>query len=140
MDTKLKLLIVTLTILIVGCKSAREVVYKPAGFHIEFGKSGGFTNVPMNYLINGDRKVFKHETDKYIYLKTISKQELANLKQILEKSEFSTLALNEPGNMTYFLKVKDNSYENNVQWNDQSDAESAKLIYHQLVELVKSKP
>ena len=140
MDTKLKLLIVTFAILIGGCKSAREVVYKPAGFNIEFGKSGGFTNVPTDYLINGDRKVFKHETDKYIYLKTISKQELTNLKQIFEKSEFSTLVLNEPGNMTYFLKVKDSSYENDVQWNDQSDAERVKLIYYQLVELIKSKP
>ena len=138
MNGKLKLIVVTIVILIIGCKSTKEVIYEPTDFKIEFGKSGGFTNVPMDYLINGNGNVYKHVEGDYSYVKTISKKHLKELKQALKMKEFGKVTINEPGNMTYFINVKCPEFENNIQWNDQSKADIANLIYDQLISILKN--
>lgn len=133
----LKLIIVLFVFIITGCKSTSEMVYKSSNFEIEFGNSGGFTNMPMDYYITNDGAIFKKIDENFNYVKTISNKQLNDFKKLFKRKDFRKLSINEPGNMTYFLKVKSKKYENNIQWNEQSVADEANLIYNQLISILK---
>lgn len=136
MKTRIKWMIAILVLLIAGCKTTNEI-YNHQNIKIEFGNSGGFTNASMNYHIDNNGNLFKQIEQKFVYIKTIDRKQLKEFNKMLKVTNYQQMNLNEPGNLTYYIKVKSPKYSNIVQWNDQSKAKEADQIYNQLISIVK---
>ncbi len=123
--------------LIVSCCNTKKAVYQEDEFQIFFGNSGGFTNAKMEYVINGDRNVFKLEQDTAMFVKKISKGEMKEIRTLFLESDFGNLVLNNPGNMTNFIEIKSSEYNNKVNWSG-NENEMIADIYKQLLTILKT--
>jgi len=105
-------------------------------FQIRFGKSGGFTNIPMEYMLDGSGDIFKIQNDT-LNAGSVSRRKIRKLKERLTELDFEHLDVSDQGNMTYFISVITDAYNNTVKWNDQTDNEPLKEFYKELLEYVK---
>ena len=64
-----------------------------------------------------------------VLLKIIHKQ--------LNKLDFENLKLNEKGNMTYFIEVKTDKFQNKISWSNQAQNDSINQFYKDLVKTLK---
>lgn len=108
-----------------------------SGFEIYFGKTGGFTNLPMEYLLNEDGKILKIQNDTTIEIQTITRKQMKALKNLLDEIEFQDIDINEPGNITYYIRADTKKYKNTVRWTDSSDNQKVKDLYRQLLTILK---
>jgi hypothetical protein len=126
-----------LLILFASCNASRISVYKPTDSQIFFGSQGGFTNAKLEYVLNDDRNVFKIEKDSMIFIKKISNFQFQDIKSSIDISGFRNLQLNSPGNMSYFIRIKTNEYENKVVWSNLNTNNQVELIFGKLFESLK---
>jgi hypothetical protein len=126
-----------LLILFSSCNISKNNVYKQTDSQIFFGNQGGFTNAKLEYVINDDRNVFKIDKDQVIFIKQISKEQFKDIQRIIEESGFRDLELKSPGNISYFIRVKTNEYENRVIWSDLAKSDKVELLYGKLFESLK---
>lgn len=135
----MKKLIFVFSILAVlfSCNSSRKMVYQQTDFQIKFGSSGGFTNAVEQYLINGDRNVFKVKGEEKTFLKQISKKQFNEIKGMLKELNFEQIELTERGNMTYFIEVNTPEYSNRILWSNGNENVEAQNLYKQLALTLK---
>jgi hypothetical protein len=124
-------------ILFFSCNASKNIVYKQTDSQIFFGNQGGFTNAKLEYVLNDDRNVFKIEKDTVIFFKQISKEQFKDIQHTIEESGFRDLQLKSPGNISYFIRVKTNEYENRVIWSDLAKSDKVELLYGKLFESLK---
>jgi hypothetical protein len=108
-----------------------------SGFEIYFGKSGGFTNIPMEYVLNEDGKVLKIQNDTTIEIQTITRKQMKEIKNLLDEIEFQDIDIDEPGNITYYIRTDSKKYQNTVRWTDTSDNQKVKDLYRKLLTTLK---
>jgi hypothetical protein len=130
-------LISAVILLIISCTNSKKTVYKEDESQIFFGNSGGFTNAKMEYVINGDRNLYKIDKDTTIFVKKISRDQFKELNKIITDIDFGKLVLNNPGNMTHFIHVKCSEYDNKVNWSGEEN-ESVTDLYKFLLSTLKS--
>ena len=106
------------------------------GNSVRFGKSGGFTNIPMEYVLHDDRHVYEIVADSTIFVNRISRKQMKDIEELLDSVDFKNLKMTETGNMTYFMHAKFKSWENKVQWTDISENEQLKNIYKKLLSTI----
>lgn len=135
MKSFLPLVVIFFTI--VSCCNSKKAVYQEDEYQIFFGNSGGFTNAKMEYVINGDRNVFKIENETTLFVKKISKDEMKEIMNLFSESEFGKLVLNNPGNITNFIEVKSSEYKNKVSWSE-NENEMISDIYKHLLTIIKT--
>jgi len=128
-----------LLFLLSACSSLKNTVYKPSSFEIRFGHLGGFTNLPMEYLINGDRNVFKVQHDTIFCVNKLTREELEGIQCSFNELNFETMHLDVPGDMTYFIRVKTPEYANEVQWYHLSGNAEVKELYSILLTTLAEK-
>jgi hypothetical protein len=69
----------------------------------------------------------------------IKKELVSEFECSLTCSGFRDLVINEPGNMTYFIKVEKAGYQNEVRWSDNDQNPQLKTLYDSLMDIVKEK-
>ena len=106
-------------------------------FEIYFGKSGGFTNIPMEYVLNEDGRILKIQNDTTIEIQTITKKQMKEIKNLLNEIKFQDIEINEPGNITYYIRTYTKKYQNTVRWTDSSDNQKVKNLYLKLLTTLK---
>jgi len=131
------LLITTVILLAISCTNSKKTVYKENEFQIFFGNSGGFTNAKMEYVVNGDRNIYKVENDTTSFVKKISINQFKELNKMITDIDFGKVVLNNPGNMTNFIEVKCPEYNNKVSWSGEEN-ESIIDLYKYLLSTLKS--
>ncbi len=124
-------------LLFISCTNSKKTVYKENEFQIFFGNSGGFTNAKMEYVVNGDRNIYKFENDSTIFIKKISRDQFKELNKMITDINFGKLVLNNPGNMTNFIEIKCSEYENKVSWSGEEN-EAVIDLYKYLLSTLKS--
>lgn len=130
-------LITTVILLAISCTNSKKTVYKENVFQIFFGNSGGFTNAKMEYVVNGDRNIYKVENDTTTFVKKISRDQFKDLSKMITDIDFGKVVLNNPGNMTNFIEVKCSEYNNKVSWSG-NENESIIDLYKYLLSILKS--
>lgn len=128
---------IILLILFASCNSSKITVYKQTDSQIFFGNQGGFTNTKLEYVLNDDRNVFKIDNDAVIFIKQISNYQFKEIQHSIDESGFRNLQLNSPGNMSHFIRIKTNEYENKVVWSNLNTNDQVELIYGKLFESLK---
>jgi len=106
---------------------------------IYFGKYGGFTNIPMEYVLFEKGQLYKIESDSLLKTCKISKKQIITIDSLLQEMDFRNLDVNDPGNITYHIRVVKTNYEKEVKWTDSSDQQKLKELYKTLLATIKNK-
>lgn len=122
--------------LLFSCINSRKA-NNQSKFVIYFGKTGGFTNIPMEYMFDENGQIFKIQLDTTITVNQISKKQVREIKNLLTDIEFKNIEINESGNITYYIKTYSQKYENTVRWTDSSDNLKVKELYQKLLSTIK---
>lgn len=131
------LLIIGLLILTNSCNNLKKMCPDKTTFEIHFGKSGGFTNMQMEYKMCENGNIIKIQNDVSQKINTIKKNKINTIKNLLLDSDFEHLKIIEPGNITYFITVKTDKFKNTVKWNDLIINDSLKNLYKELLMTIK---
>ncbi|HBE42340.1 MAG TPA: hypothetical protein DDW27_14265 [Bacteroidales bacterium] len=107
---------------------------------IHFGRTGGFTNIPVEYLINAKGEVLRISAFEPDTVNRIPVKRLKSIIRELKDIDFKHIELNDPGNMSYFIKVRTREYENSVTWNDLTPNDTLKDFYKKLIRTIKPDP
>ena len=106
---------------------------------IYFGKRGGFTNIPMEYVLFEKGQLFKMQNDSLLRIQRIGRKKLKEIDSLLTASNFREIDVNDPGNITYYIKVAGENYEKEVNWSDSTDQADLFLIYKTLLATIREK-
>lgn len=116
-----------------GCaqKMTMEKISTP---QIAFGSGGGFTNLLIEYYLLEDGKIVQKskEGQGYNILTRIDKDKATQCFANSKILKLDTLAFNEPGNMYYFITIRnDAKSENRIVWgsNDKPAPNEVKSFY-----------
>ncbi len=130
---KKHLIMAAAIILLCSCINTRQFAYTLKSPRIHFGKRGGFTNIPLEYVLTEKGQLFKLENDSMHKIRKVSSGQLDNINSLIENTSFRDLSINEPGNITYFIRVVTNDYDNEVFWYDSSEIQGLAMIYSALI-------
>jgi hypothetical protein len=130
------IILVSLFILLISCAQPRKMTGSDAGESVRFGKTGGFTNIPMEYALQKNRRVYEIAADTANPVNRISRKEMKEIAAALDSMDFKSLTLNEPGNMTYFVLVRNESWQNRIQWSDNTNNEQVRNLYKLLLKTI----
>ncbi|MBN1950344.1 MAG: hypothetical protein JW801_04020 [Bacteroidales bacterium] len=131
---KKPLIMAAAIILLCSCINTRQFAYTLKSPRIHFGKRGGFANIPLEYVLTEKGQLFKLENDSLLKIRKINSGQLDNINSLIGNTSFRDLSIKEPGNITYFIRVVRNDYENEVLWFDSSEMQGLAMIYSALME------
>jgi len=105
-----------------------------------FGSGGGFTNQVSEYRLLEDSRLFYRKNNDSSFTE-LKKQDVKTTKRLLEdaKALFEDVPeLNEPGNVYYYIKLKNANNTQQIVWGRANTEvpEKAKDLYKQLMNLV----
>lgn len=124
-------------LILFSCNTSKNTVYRQTDSQIYFGNSGGFTNLKLEYVLNEDGNIFKITRDSTFYIKKIDHNRFKDIQCSINECEFRNIQLNSPGNMTYFIRVKTNEFDNKVVWSDVTTLGPVENIYNKLFDSLK---
>jgi len=134
------LIIFLIMILPQSCYNTRRISGSRARTVIQFGRTGGFTNIPVEYSINAKGEVLRISASEPDTVNIIRVKRLRCLIRELNDIDFKHIELNDPGNISYFIKVRTRHYENSAIWNDLTPNDTLKNIYKKLITTIKPDP
>jgi hypothetical protein len=123
--------------LIICCANPKKMMNNTSIDRIYFGKYGGFTNIPMEYVLFEKGQLYKMESDSLLKTSKISKKQINAIDSLLQEIDFQHFELNEPGNITYYIKVVKTGYEKEIKWTDTTVNEKLKKLYTTLLATIK---
>lgn len=136
---KLILSILCLLPLLFGCKSTHYTPKNYTGNQMVVGSSGGVTGMMKEYVLLDNSHLFLSKGLKGEW------KELRILKKSITKEIFtkagelnlSTVKFNHPGNITYYLILKQPPRSNEIKWGETgiSPPEDISSFYHYLISL-----
>lgn len=121
---------------VLSCRNLKEIKSRKEKLEISFGKSGGFTNIPLDYRIDSSGAIYKIKGDDSLKAGFLSKRDIRKIREMLSDSDFEHLEVDDPGNITYYISVMTDEYQNTVRWNDQTADELPKEIYKELLNYI----
>ena len=124
-------------ILAFSCMNPQKLLTDPSKDRIYFGRSGGFTNIPLEYVLFEKGQLFKIDQDSLLKVRRLTQKQVKTLDSLLTETEYEKLDLNEPGNITYHIKLVKSGSEKEIKWSDSSDNESVKELYNALMKTIK---
>jgi hypothetical protein len=138
-DMKRTLFITGICILLFSCVNSKKLIENSKIDRIYFGKRGGFTNIPMEYVMFEKGQLYKIRNDSLFRIKRVRRKQLNEIDSLLTVSNFKELNINDPGNITYFIRVAKEDYEKEVNWSDSSGQDDLKLLYNTMLGIIKEK-
>jgi hypothetical protein len=136
---KKALFITGISILLFSCINSKKLMDNNKIDRIYFGKRGGFTNIPMEYVLFEKGQLFKMQNDSLLRIQRIGRKKLKEIDSLLTASNFREIDVNDPGNITYYIKVAGENYEKEVNWSDSTDQADLFLIYKTLLATIREK-
>lgn len=132
-------LIAGIIILLFSCTNPKRLMDNSKINRIYFGKRGGFTNIPMEYVLFERGQLYKLENDSLSKFRRVTPDKIEKIDSLLNVTNFKDQEINDPGNITYFIRVVKQDYENEVKWCESSGQPGLVLIYQALLETIKTK-
>jgi len=123
-------------ITVVSCVSPEKLLKDTSADRLYFGKFGGFTNIPVEYLLINNEHVYKIENEKYNHVAQLTRSQSKQIKALLNDAGISNLQLNEPGNMTYYIRMSEGGIQKEIKWTDQTQNAKVKDLYKVLLSTV----
>ena len=124
--------------LIISCTNPQKLITDPSKDRICFGRTGGFTNIPMDYVLFDNGQLFKIDQEVLVKICNPGRKQYTELENQMNAIEFMKMELNEPGNITYYIKLVKSGKEKEVKWTDSSENKSIKELYNMLLATIKT--
>lgn len=138
-DMKRALFIFGIIVLLFSCINSKKLIDNNKIDRIYFGKRGGFTNIPMEYVMFEKGQLFKIRNDSLLRMKRVNREQLNDIDSLLTVLHFKELDINDPGNITYFIRVVKEDYTKEVNWSDSSGQDDLVLLYNTMLTAIKEK-
>ncbi|MBN1144162.1 MAG: hypothetical protein JXA72_07055 [Bacteroidales bacterium] len=122
--------------LLFACSGPEKLLSDASKDRIYFGKAGGFTNISTEYVLI-EKYVYKREGEKFNMIRKLSGDQVKSINILVNAIDFSKLNLNEPGNMTYHIKLVKAGSVQEVKWSDTSENSKIKELYKALTSTLK---
>lgn len=122
--------------LLFACGSPEKLVSDASKDRIYFGKAGGFTNISTEYVLI-EKYVYKREGEKFNMIRKLSGDQVKNISNLVNAIDFSKLSLNEPGNMTYHIRLVKSGSVSEVKWSDTFENSQVRELYKVLTGTIK---
>ena len=115
------LLLVVVVLSISSCKTQQ------APITFSFGTGGGFTGGYTTYSFANDGKLFKEQSlDKTkVLLGTLTKKQVKEAIEQSAKLNFAGLNINNPGNLSNFINLKQGEKEYKTTWSGATSGNAA---------------
>jgi hypothetical protein len=112
--------IVCILALSFSCKSTHYTPRTYRSAQITVGSSGGVTGSIKEFTLldNGQLFVSKGVTGEIKEMKAVGRSETNRIFKRAEEAGLATLKFNHPGNMTYFLILRNPSKSNAIKWGE----------------------
>jgi len=131
---KFNLIMATALILLCSCLNTRQFADTLNSPRVHFGKRGGFTNIPLEYVLIEKGQLYKLENDSLLKISKVASSRIDHINGLISNTGFRDLKINDPGNITYFIRVVTSDYDNEVLWHDSSKMQGLSMIYNALME------
>ena len=117
-----------------SCKSNKYTPENPSLTVVYFGSGGGFTGAVTEYLLceNGQMFVNNSLEDNWKKLESISKKEANELFENTLLLDWKMLELNDPGNFSYFIRLKNREVNKKIVWGGSAPPADIQLLYTKL--------
>ncbi len=122
--------------LLFACSGPEKLVSDNSKDKIYFGKSGGFTNISTEYVLI-EKYVFKQEGEKFTMIRKLSEDQVKGVQNLVNNIDFSKLNLNEPGNMTYHIRLVKSGSTHELKWTDSAQNSQIRELYKALSGTIK---
>lgn len=110
------------------------------GDQIRFGSGGGFAGTYDYYYLMSDGALFKNTTTDQNFVK-LNKADKAQVKQLFNTYNDMGLdkyQLDDPGNLTYFLEIRQNGQDHKITWGGGQNVDpNVKTLYQILMKLTR---
>lgn len=126
-------------ILLLSCVNAKKMLENDKTDKIFFGRRGGFTNIPEEYVLFGNGQVCRIQNDSVKRIQRITRQKKNSIDSIMAAVNFNEIVLDEPGNMTYFIRAEKKEFRNEVKWSDSSANDAVSGLYATLISTLKNR-
>lgn len=112
--------LLSLLTLLFACKSTTFTPKNYTGQQLIAGSRGGVTGMMKEYALFDNGQVFlsKGINGSWKEMKTLKKSKTREIFNKADELGISTLKINHPGNMTYYLIMKDPSRSNEIKWGE----------------------
>jgi hypothetical protein len=117
-----------------ACSNPQKLAEDPARTKIYFGHTGGFTNQEMKYLLVDNGALLKITPDGNGKAGKLSRDALKQIRDKFNTIGFESLVVNEPGNITYFIRIEKPGAVHEVKWSDASARPDLKELYDKLTD------
>jgi len=108
---------------------------------IIFGNGGGFTNLVNEYHLLENGQLYHKRSIDTVFTE-LGKQNSDSVKILFAKTKVlfdETKDFREPGNVYYFIKLKQDSTTTEIVWGASKETSPAKELYKELMNLVNLK-
>jgi hypothetical protein len=109
----------TLTVLF-GCKSTHFTPKTYKGEQIIVGSSGGVTGMLNEFILLDNGQLFQSKglSGQWKEIRIIKRSKTKEIFEKTKELKLNTLKFKHPGNVTYYLSVKNPSKSNEVKWGE----------------------
>lgn len=141
LNIHLSVLAVSLFFSLNSCKSNKYTPESPSQASITFGSGGGFTGAVTEYLLCDNGQMFMHNSleKDWERLENTSKSEARDLFARAMQLDWKSINLNDPGNYSYFIRLKNQETDKKIVWGNSAAPENIQLLYTELNQVVRKK-
>ncbi len=130
-------------ILFLSCKSVKYTTAQMPEKQVIIGESGGFAGTETSYILCSSGQVFKQllPANKTEEITGLDKNKIKNLYNKPWNKKWDSYSYDKPGNMTYFVTLKDAAKLNKISWasNDTLVLKDLKDYCQEFYQLLKTK-
>jgi hypothetical protein len=118
-----------------SCSNPQKLVEDASHTKLYFGHSGGFTNVELKYVLLDNGAMCRIEPAGIRKTATLTTRQWKQVMEDLRKTGFEEITRDQPGNLTYFIRLEKNGTSHEVRWSDPAGNENLASLYKALTEL-----
>jgi hypothetical protein len=124
------------------CKTQEFTPYDYKEEILIFGKGGGFTGESIEYSLLSNGQIFKgtNKEGNVIELKKLKKRKVDQIFKNYHLLKFDEMMINRPGNIYYYLELKQGELKHKIQWgaHDFNCPETLNIYFSNLMATVKT--
>ena len=129
--------------LISSCKSTSITPQDFKGKQLIIANGGGFTGQVIEYILLENGYLFRKNSldGSVLQNNKLKKEAVSQLFRNYEVLNLGELDLNDPGNMYFYIVLKEEDHEHKITWSSESSGEDykrAKLFYQTMMSMIKN--
>ncbi len=122
----------------VACSSTQYTLDTLPERQLYFGSGGGFAGTTTEYMLLDNGQLFRNDPKGYTPLEPAKAGEARRAFKQFYKMKLDTLSYNEPGNLYYFIRMKDEGATYEITWGSNKDLpnDNIETYYQRLNQII----